>query len=339
MVKLNAYLSRRFSISFLTLFIPFFVIITLVYLIKIAALTKQIELSFVDMLTMYFYNVPDIIFYTLPLSFVAALANTFSRLSSDNESISLFAMGITPRRLLRPFFLLSLLFSLLLLSISFAAMPLSKNRYKNFKEEKKAHSKLHITPGKIGQKFADYYIYVKSQEGQKLKDVVIYTRNAKGVEEFFSAHYAKLKHSPAYTSLMLINGFGYTYSEEKLRQAIYQTLEVFETPKVRYSDFNDIVGYWMQARTDKHIRGRAFFFFLVSLIPLLSFYFIAALTIHNPRYEEAHSYSAIAITSLFFYTLASFTERRAELLFFIVVVTIALSIGYVAYRYKITRRF
>ena len=339
MVKLNAYLSRHFAMAFLTLFVPFFIIITLVYLINIAGLTEQFELSFSDIVTLYLYTVPEIFFYTLPLSFVSALANSFAGLSTDNELISLFAMSVSPKRLLRPFFRLSLLFSLLLLSISFAAMPLSKNRYQNFKEEKKASSKLHITPGKIGQKFADYYIYVKSKENKKLKDVVIYTRNQKGVEEFFSAHHATLQQTEHYTSLALYDGFGYTYEKAKLRQAIYRRLEVFETPKIHYNSFNDILGYWLQARNDEGIRGQALFSLLISLIPMLSFFFIAAMTIHNPRYEEPHTYTAVALTTLFFYTMASTTRHYGSFTIFAVVSSSALLLGYLLYRRKVTRRF
>ena len=188
MVNIKGYISSNFTKSFLTIFLPFFMIISLVYLVKISALTAQIQITFGELLLLYSYSIPDIIFYTLPLSFITALANVLTRLSQDNELIALYALGLQAKKVLRHLLLLlGLLFSLLLLSISFLAMPLSKQLYKSFKEEKKAEAKLNIVAGKLGQKFGNYYIYVKEKNEDVLNDIVIYNRTDKSNEQFFSS--------------------------------------------------------------------------------------------------------------------------------------------------------
>lgn len=163
MVNVKGYISSNFSKSFFTIFLPFFIIISLVYLVKIASLTSQIQISFGELLQLYSYSIPQIFFYTLPLSFVAALANVLVKLSQDNELIALYALGFKSKNMLRSLLLLGLLFTLLLASISLLAMPLSKQFYSAFKEEKKNDAKLNIIAGKLGQKFGDYYIYVKEK--------------------------------------------------------------------------------------------------------------------------------------------------------------------------------
>lgn len=164
MVSVKRYISSNFTKSFLTIFLPFFLIISLVYLVKISALTAKIQISFAELLTLYSYSIPDIIFYTVPLSFIAALANVLVKLSQDNELIALYSLGLKAKNILHSLLFLGILFSLLLLTISFLAMPLSKQFYKSFKEEKKSEAKLNIMPGKLGQKFGNYYIYVKDKK-------------------------------------------------------------------------------------------------------------------------------------------------------------------------------
>ena len=158
MVNVRGYISSNFTKAFLTIFLPFFLIISLVFLVKISALTTKIQLTFGELVTLFAFSVPEIIFYTLPLSFIAALANVLMRLSQDNELIALYALGLKANKVLSSLILLSVLFSLLLLSLSFLAMPLSKQFYKSFKESKRSEAKLNIVPGKLGQKFGNYYI-------------------------------------------------------------------------------------------------------------------------------------------------------------------------------------
>lgn len=309
MVKVQRYISSNFVKSFLTIFLPFFLIISLVYLVKISALTAQIQITFLELLKLYNYSVPDIIFYTLPLSFIAALANILVKLSQDNELIALYALGLNANQLLRRLLLLSLLFSILLASISFLAMPLSKQLYKSFKEEKKAEAKLNIIPGELGQKFGDYYIYVKEKEGDLFNDMVVYNRTDKNNEQFFAAQTGQLNNQPDVSSLLLNDGYGYTYSDVKLQQAQYKSLEVFDSVKKNPYKFEDILEHWGYAATDEKRMHRVLFFTFVSLIPLLALYLVASYTMINPRYQENRSFLVIFITSLLLYLIASALEK------------------------------
>ena len=323
MVNVKGYVSSNFTKAFLTIFLPFFLIISLVYLVKIASLTAQIQITFIELLTLYAYSIPDIMFYTLPLSFVAALANVLMKLSQDNELIALYALGLQANKVLRSLLLLGVLFSLLLTSISFFAMPMSKQFYKSFKASKKSEAKLNIVAGKLGQKFGNYYIYVKEKENDIFHDIVIYNRTNKNEEQFFASQEGRLNKKNGITSLLLNDGYGYTYLKTKLQQAKYKTLEVYDSSKNKNFHFKTIVAYWSKAKEDVKMMRKILFFIFLSLIPLLSVYLVASFTMINPRYQTNHSFIVIFATTLLFYILASTLQKwgnYALLLFFMLTV-------------------
>jgi len=325
MVNVRGYISSNFTKAFLTIFLPFFLIISLVYLIKISSLTAQIQLTFGELLKLYSYSIPSIVFYTLPLSFISALANVLLKLSQSNELISLYALGLNAKKVLRSLLILGFLFSLLLIAISFLAMPLRNQLYNEFKMSKQSEAKLNILPGKLGQKFGDYYIYVKDNDKETYKDIVIYNRTKKDVEQFFSSKEGRLNNAHGITSLQLNDGYGYTYSKDKLQQAQYKSLEVFDATQSKAFRFEDIIAYWSKAATDVKMLHHALFFIFVSLIPVLSVYLVASFTMINPRYQSNRSFLVIFLTALGLYMTASSLERWGTFsLLLIAIITIAL---------------
>jgi len=339
MVNARSYISSNFTKSFLTIFLPFFLIISLVYLVKISALTSKIQIGFVELLRLFSYSVPDILFYTLPLSFIAALANILIKLSTDNELIALYALGLNANRILQGLFWVSLLFSFLLLTLSFLAMPMSKQLYKSFKEEKKAEAKLNIVPGKLGQKFGEYYVYIKDKENGTFHDLVIYNRTNMDKEQFFASKEGKLNKHDGQTSLLLKDGYGYTYSKERLQQIQYATLEAFDTTKKKRFHFEDITAYWSKASDEKNIMHRLLFFLFISLIPLLSVYLVAAFSMINPRYQNNHSFIVIFATTLFLYLIASSLNKWGNIPLLIIAILLTLGGGVILFQKRVARYF
>ncbi len=339
MVNLKGYISSNFTKAFLTIFLPFFLIISLVYLVKISSLTSQIQITFTELLTLYGYFVPNIIFYTLPLSFIAALSNVLVKLSQDNELIALYALGLKAKKILRPLLLLGLLFSLLLIAISFLAMPLSKQLYKEFITYKKAEAKLNIVAGKLGQKFGDYYVYVKKNKKDLFQDIVIYNRTKKDVEQFFSSQEGKLNKNHHTTSLLLKNGYGYTYTKKKLQQAQYKSLEVFDGPQNQSFHFKNILAHWRSINTNISMLHRMLFFIFVSFIPLLCVYIVAAFAMINPRYQKNHSFLIIFITALGLYLLASSLEKWGTFSILLISVILVTLLGQWLFKRRVGKYF
>jgi len=339
MVNAKRYISVNFSKSFLLTFLPFFLIISLVYLVRISSLTAKIKLSLSELLTLYSYSIPDIVFYTLPLSFVAALTNVLLRMSTDNELIALYALGLKANRVLRGLFMVSLLFSLLLLTISLFAMPMTKQLYKSFKQEKRTQAKLNIVPGKLGQKFGDYYVYIREKKGESFSDLVIYNRTDKDKEQFFASQKGTIKQAHGHTSLLLQEGYGYTYAHDTLQQAKYHTLEAFDTSHAKHYHFDNIMTYWQKALYEKKIMHQLLFYVFVSLIPLLSVYLVAAFSMINPRYQSNHAFLIIFSTTLFLYLLASSLKKWGTLPLLFFAITLVLGGGIILFKKRVARYF
>jgi len=341
MVNVRGYISSNFTKAFLTIFLPFFLIISLVYLVKISSLTAQIQLDFLELLLLYSYSLPNIIFYSIPLSFIAAVTNTLMKLSQDNELIALYALGLQAKKVLRSILLLGILFSILLSAISFLGIPMSKQLYNAFKVKKKSEATLNIVPGKLGQKFGDYYIYIKEKDEKNdmFHDMVIYNRTKKNEEQFFSSKKGQLNRDKQLASLLLQEGYGYTYTEEKLQQAKYKTLEVFDTKQKYRYHFQDILSYWALAKTDKARKGRALFYLFVSCIPFLSIYLVASFAMINPRYQSNYAFIIIFGVTFFLYFIASSMDKWGNIPTLLLAAAATFILGKILFQKRVARYF
>jgi len=339
MVNVKGYISSNFTKSFLTIFLPFFIIISLVFLVRIAALTSKIQINFSELLLLYSYSIPEIVFYTLPLSFIAALANLLISLSQGNELIALYALGLRSQKILKGLLWISILFSFLLLAISLLAMPLSKQFYRAFKEEKRNDARLNIVPGELGQKFGNYYIYIKDKTEDAFQNIVIYNRTDKANEQFFSSQSGNMNRNQNVASLLLNEGYGYTYSKVKLQQAEYKTLEIFDTSQKKGFEFKNVLSYWQEAATNSKMMQKLLFFIFISLIPLLSVYLVASFTMINPRYQANHSFLVIFISTLFFYTMASTLQKWGTITMLITSVIVIMILGQWLFKKRVSKFF
>lgn len=340
MVNVKGYISSNFTKSFLTIFLPFFLIVSLVFLVRIAALTSKIQLSPGELILLYSYSIPEIIFYTIPLSFITALANVLIKLSQDNELIALYALGLKSKKILNSLLLLGLLFSLLLASVSFLAIPLSKQFYKAFKNEKMTEAKLNIVAGQLGQKFGNYYIYVKEKEDAILSDIVIYNRTDNTKEQFFSSQTGQLNYDESVISLLLHEGYGYTYAQTKLQQVKYKTLEVYDSAQKRGFQFKNIRSYWSAGEeTYEKIMHRILFYIFTSLIPVLSVYLVASFTMINPRYQPNRSFIVIFATTLLLYMIASSLEKWGSPLTLGISVVLIVILGQWLFKKRVSKYF
>ena len=99
--KLKKYLMTTYSQSFFPIFLTLYVITSIVYLVKIASLTSIIQINFLELLELYGYTIPTILFYTLPITIFVALALTLSKLSSEYELIVITSFGLNPIKILK----------------------------------------------------------------------------------------------------------------------------------------------------------------------------------------------------------------------------------------------
>ncbi|SFV63102.1 Predicted permease YjgP/YjgQ family [hydrothermal vent metagenome] len=339
MVSIRSYLSSNFTKTFLTLFLPFFFIISLVYLVKISILTAKIQITFSELIQLFAYSIPTILFHTIPISFIASVATTLQRLSTDNELVALFALGVPARKVMYPLIFVATLFSILLFIISFATMPQTNQLYNAFKDSKKAEMTFNIIPEEFGQKFGRYYIYITDENEGKFKNTVIYYQDDNHSDQIVSANSGEMLNKDGVFSLILYDGKGYTFEKDIIRQIDYKKLQTYDTLGKHVSTMSGVGDYWQQSLTDDQRKRKMLFYGFISLIPILSLYLVASFSIINPRYQKGHSFIVIGATTILLYFIASSLDKYGTPIMLGIAIVASLIAGIVLFQKQVSRYF
>jgi len=180
---------------------------------------------------------------------------------------------------------------------------------------------------------------VKEKKEGVLEDIVIYNRTDKANEQFFSSQTGHMKRKNNISSLLLNDGYGYTYSKDKLQQAQYKTLEVYDNVHKQNFKFVALLSHWKKALTEEKMMHRALFFIFVSLIPLLSVSLVAAFTMINPRYQSNNAFIVIFTTTLLLYMIASSLEKWGNLWILLLSILAVVSLGKWLFSKRVSRYF
>jgi len=338
-VSISQYISQNFTKSFLTIFLPLFFIGSLVSIVQLSSLTKFIQIDFWEMAKLYGYNLPAMLFYTIPISFLIAVTTVLLRLSNDNELMSLFALGIKSKYIIRRLLVASVLFSILLLTLSLIKMPQAEQQYKAFRTYKTTQAKLNISPSQLGQKFGDFFVYLASKEGNLMRDIVIYTKEKNSSNRLFIAKEANIENRNSIVSLSLKDGSGYTFSENSLKMVEYKTMQIFQKIEAKSYDYKNIKEYWMKYAKNPKKKGKILFFIFISLIPIIALYIVSAFSIINPRYQRSYAYPALTLTTVILYVIATLLQNQGSLIFLAISVVATTIVGLVLFHYKVAKYF
>ena len=340
MGRTRQYILGTFSKNYLLVFLPFLLIVSLVFVIQLSVLSSKVNIGFYELGQLLGYMLPEIFFYTIPFSLVAALANTLTRFSEENEFIALFSLGHTPRKVLLTLLPTLTLFTFLLLTLSLMLYPQMKQKLNHFKRQKIAEATLNIAPNKLSQNFGNFHVFVdEKREDGSYGNMVLFNRDRKGKYQLFIAREGLVHNDGKCFTLILKNGSGESSSTKKIESLDYRELRFYEYPKKRYENFQTSMEYWTDAET-KHKRIRKLLHLVfVSISPLLAFGIIAALTFYNPRYQRGLSSLAIFIVALIIYLPAAILQKYGTFsLFLLFSLTILLLSLYLIHR-KIIRNF
>ena len=338
-MSISKYLSYNFTSSFLTIFLPLFFIGALVFIIKISALTASIQISFGEMIQLFSYNIPAILFYTIPISFLVAVVITLLRLSNDNELMALFALGKKSKSIMHRFLFISILFSTVLLILSLGLMPKTKQQFKAFKYLKASEAQVNINPSKLGQKFGNLFVYVKSKHKTSLHDVVIYNKDKIHNDQLFMAKSANIENKDAVITLTLNNGSGYTFTDESLKEIHYEKMQVFQNLNTEEFTYQNIFNYWVKLSLDSEDKRKIFFFIYISFIPIIALYIIAAFSIINPRYQKNYAYHILGATTIGVYAIATLLKSHGNYIALLVSITLTFILGLFLFRHYVQRYF
>jgi len=339
MDRLQKYILRNLSSLFLSIFLPLFAIASVIFLIKLATYTAVIQLTIWEMTKLYIFVLPEILFYTLPVTFFIAATLSLFKLSNDNEIIVLFSLGIKPAFLLKTLFKPALLLSVVLTFDFFILFPHSTVLSSNFVSYKKSEAKFNLAASEFGNSFGDWLLYLggKNKDGSYYK---VFLFNKKGKEEILiSAQKAQIINDSGILRLKLTDGEGYSYSTKKLSQVNFKTMLINDTMKTNLHPYRKPLDYWLAK--DRHKSKVQMFITdtLLSLFPVISLFIVVAIGVVQVRHQKSRVYLYLFLSIALYY---GFTVGLQNLLKFYTIPAVALTwliVTYFIYRKTIVNKF
>jgi len=339
MKRLRKYILNNFSSLFISIFSPLFAIASVIFLIKLAAYTAIIQLSIWEMTKLYIFILPQILFYTLPITFFVAATLSLFKLSNDNEVIVLFALGIKPFFIVRTFFWPAVLLTFVLLFNFLVINPHTTVLSKNFISYKKSEAKFNLSASEFGNSFGDWLLYL----GKKNKDGTfekVFLFNKKQKEEILiAAKKAEVINDAGILRLKLTNGQGYSYSTEKFSQIDFKTMLINDTMKTDLMHYKKPLDYWLSKegqRRKKHLLIRNT---LMSLFPIITLFLVVSFGVVQVRHQKSKIYLFMFLTILFYYSSLLAVEKYLGFYTIPAIAFLWLIVSYLIYRKTIVRKF
>lgn len=301
---LQNYLKDSLSIIFLSIFLPLFLIASIVFLIKLATYTAVIQLSLLEMGKLFLFMLPELLFYTLPISFFVAITLALFKLSNDNEIIVVFALGIHPKVILKTLFAPALFLSLLLFFNFFVLLPHTKTLSANFLSYKKSEAKFNLSASEFGHKFGEWLLYIgKEYEDGSYGDTILFNKN-QNEEVLIGAKKAEVINDSGILRLKLSDGEGYSYSKEKFTQIDFKTMFINDTMQTNLEKYETPLEYWFaqtpSAKKQKMLIANTLF----SLFPLLSLFLALTIGIVHARHQKGKIFLFLFLSIILYYALA-----------------------------------
>ena len=338
-MRLQKYLLNNFSSLFLSIFLPLFAIASVIFLIKLAAYTAIIQITVWEMTKLYIFILPQILFYTLPITFFIAATLSLFKLSNDNEIIVLFALGIHPFSLVKTFFLPALLLSGVLFFNFLIIDPHTTVLSKNFISYKKSEAKFNLSASEFGNSFGEWLLYLgKKNSNGSFGDVFLFNKNQKE-EILIAAKEANVINDSGILRLKLKDGEGYSYSKEKFSQINFKTMYINDTMKTDLMHYKKPLEYWLSKEgygRKKHLFIRNT---LMSLFPIVSLFFIVSFGVVQVRHQKSKIYLFMFLTILLYYASLLSVEKYLGFYTIGAIFFGWLALGYLYYRQTIVRKF
>jgi len=316
MLKLNKYLINNFFSSFFTLFAILFIIASMVLLLAISNMTAILKINISEFMYLYILSLPEIIFYTLPITFFITAALSISKLFENSELTTVLALGISPKQIVRPFLYISIGITFILFIITFFSIPTSQILYKNFINIKKTESQFNFSPSSIGQKVGEWNIFIQKKEKNRYKDIILYN-STKNI--LINAKEAKTFRKGNYFVLSLYQGQLYTQNNNKISKIEFNKLNLNQKISITKLSLNTITQYL------KKYKSKTNKYFLISFFPLISFFFIASISFFHNRYQNNHSIIYALAISIIYYTIVFITYRHLYAILFILPISIIIA--------------
>lgn len=335
MKLLKKYIFKTYSQTFFPIFLTLFTVTSIIFLVKIASLTSVIQINFFELILLYSFSIPTILFYTLPVSVFVSLALSLSKLSTEYELIVITSFALNPLKIIKIILPSLLSITLLLLIISLALIPKTDQLKESFLKDKKNEAQFNIKSSEYGQEFGEWLIYVNDEKDGLYKDIVLFKQSV-NFDTYIVAQYATLTNKNLSLSLNLKNGKAIKINDA-LSQVDFETMIINNEIKAssNINTINDLILFWNDIKTNNAKEAKFSFYILGSLFPLFSIILIIYIGYFNPRYQKNHSAALSLIFTVFYIVLIQKLSKEFGAVSILAIPMIWYILSYIVYRKKI----
>jgi lipopolysaccharide export system permease protein len=311
----NKYILKNLGINIFSIFVPLFVIASVVFLIRVSSITSIIEISTFEMFKLYLFILPDLFFYTIPLSFFIGAVSTFHKLSSDSEMVVFFALGISPAKFLRILIPIGLILSFLLIFITIVMVPHTKQMYKDFTKWKQQEAVFNIRATEFGQEFGDWSVFIESIKEEKNKksynNISLFYKNE--VEErFIVAESANISNQEGVIRLSLNYGSLFSYKQEKISQIYFREMLISDINAITSQPYLNTFEYFKNALEDKKRREKMISSIILSFFPIAIILLIPVIGIQNSRHGKGITNLFVGLALILYYIIAFIIAKELD---------------------------
>ncbi|MEA3552862.1 MAG: LptF/LptG family permease [Campylobacterota bacterium] len=336
---LKKYLLVTYSQTFFPIFLTLFIITSIMYLVRVSALTSVMEINFAELLTLYSFYIPSILFYTLPISIFISIAISLSKLSTEYELIVITSFGLKPTKILKLLFPTLLFSTIFLLINSLVLIPKANHLYDNFKAKKEQEAKFNIKASEYGQAFGDWLIYVNEKKDGLYKDVVLFQQN-QTADTVVISNSATLKNEESALGLHLKDGNAVKI-DDVVTQIDFKKMTINNKikPSENINNLSDLLLYWSDIDKSDFKRYKFNFSILMSFFPILSLLFFISLGFYNPRYEKNKTSIYAILLAIIFVIASQKLSKKYGFEVLYIIPTFWIIFSYLTYRVKIKSHY
>jgi len=339
MHRLRRYILSTFALLFFSIFLPLFSIASVIFLIKLASYTAVIQLNLWEMFKLYLFILPEILFYTLPVTFFVAAALSLFRLSTDNEMVVVFALGIRPSFILKTLMGPAALLSLLLAFDFFVMFPHTTTLSTNFVRYKQSEANFNLQASEFGHNFGDWLLYIgKAHKDRTYGDVVLFHKEEKE-EILIQAETAEVLNDRGVLQLRLTNGQGYSYTDDKLTQMQFGTMMINNVMKADLRPYRSPVEFWLDPERRENKIRMFITDVLLALFPVAGLFAALSIGIAHVRHQKGFIYLWLFIAMLFYYAGTAGLQKALGFYTIPLLFVTWLIVTYTIYRRRILARF
>ena len=310
MKRIYKYLLNQFLSTYLSIFFVLFGIVSMIFFLRVANITSNIEVNFFDLFMLYGFMLPRVLLFTLPVAFFVSLMLCLFRLSRENESIVLFTLGFEPWKMAQFFLKIALLLSGLMLILALVMIPIVFQLQDNFVDYKKTQVKFNYKTGEFGQKFLGWMIFIENQSADRYEKILMYhpKRTAEDKEQLIIAQEARVEKNDAGLSFVLKAGKIYNFEgEQRLFVGDFERLIVHTIFNDSMQKVRNFYQYWSDFSHNKARAKELVMYVCISLFPLASTLFALSFGIVTYRYERGLIYAGmLGVIGVYFGLLANF---------------------------------